>query len=232
MFMAEMTLGQDAMSAGMRKVYLDALGAPVYFSPMCQEWVQNGLMPELMRIHQQWIGDVEACAKHFANAIEISDRPHELFLYLQQSLPEQLFLLVAHNVDPETMRDKYGCRCLRSIALDCNVIVVIMCCELSRLVLQCIPFLFLRCASVGRLSIDNCRCIARRRYFDNMPACMTDMVEIKKVEGAEDRIVLAKRDIKIGDVIAEEAPFVATFKAHAPVRAFLVAGAVNTDLDD
>jgi hypothetical protein len=102
-----------------------------------------------MRIHQQWIGDVEACAKHFANAIEISDRPHELFLYLQQSLPEQLFLLVAHNVDPETMRDKYGCRC------DCNVSVVIMCCELSRPMLHCIPFLLLRGASVGRPSIDN-----------------------------------------------------------------------------
>jgi hypothetical protein len=57
-----------------------------------------------------------------------------------------------------------------------------------------------------------------------MPACMTDMVEIKKVEGTEDRIVLAKRDIKKGDVIAEEAPFVATFKAHAPVCcAYLVA---------
>jgi hypothetical protein len=57
--------------------------------------------------HGYSLGDVEGCAKHFANAIGFADRPEQLFLYLQQSLPEELFMLVAHNVDPEVMRDKY-----------------------------------------------------------------------------------------------------------------------------
>jgi hypothetical protein len=62
--------------------------------------------------------------------------------------------------------------------------------------------------------------IVRIRYFEEqMPGELTDLVE---VTGKEERAVVAKRDIAQGTVIAEESPFVATFKAHAPVCSLVV----------
>lgn len=68
------------------------------------------------------------------------------------------------------------------------------------------------------------------RYFEErMPGSRTDIVEIKKV-GDEERIVVAKRDIQKGEVIAEEAPFVAAFKAHAPVCTSTSSNACHDDI--
>jgi hypothetical protein len=47
--MAEMTLGQDAMAAGMRKVYFDALGAPGYFFPHVSTMGSNAHPPTMDR---------------------------------------------------------------------------------------------------------------------------------------------------------------------------------------
>lgn len=52
-------------------------------------------------------GDMVEAGKNFANAINVVEKPIELFMYLQQTFPPELFELIAMHVDPEVMKDKY-----------------------------------------------------------------------------------------------------------------------------